>query len=592
MALMDAQALQGAAPARADGAASPQQTLRQRLRDRGLVALAVLPLALLALDSDWIFSGPHRDAWIYYGYFQNAVFYLRHFQDQYYSSRLAVILPGFLLHHLLPALAANLVLHLALYWSAVLSYYLVAKDLFGSRVALLAGLALGCHPYFLQAAGWNYVDGFGIAYFLMALLLLTRAAGSPSWRPLLLAAGAMATAILSTNVFYAVYLPLLVGHFVVLNRQRGRIPLLAGTLWASLGALGLFTLFGTLTWAAGGRFFYLSSSLQFLAGSIGTQNPFRDPNYAWLRQAVWLVFPAVTLLGSATLLWRARTDISLRRDPTLLWCQVQLVLLVLMTLYFQVAGDTGVLQHFFYASLLIPVAFVAFSGQLAQLMAGLPRERFTALAAIVAVVQIVPLFLPLARPLSKGGAPFSAPLPLALFAGLGVAVAVWQKVTGTRAILNLFLCLALSQLLVRQGGPIFEQFERHGGDGRGLFQQLSHAVTAIETFDPSQKARLWYDLDEEDGRIYDAVASAFLLCPRMIGLDFPEVQGGRMCDGVQLGPDVPIAILSADPAAFKKADTALRSIGLTARFLGREEIDGPSRGFALTYLRTEAGAAL
>ena len=78
----------------------------------------------------------------------------------------------------------------------------------------------------------------------------------------------------------------------------------------------------------------------------------------------------------------------------------------------------------------------------------------------------------------------------------------------------------------------------------------------------------------------------------MLGLrGFPDVQGGRMCDGVQLGSGVPIAILSADPAAFEKADAAIRGIGLSARFLGREEIEGPSRGFAVTYLRTEAGAA-
>ena len=55
----------------------------------------------------------------------------------------------------------------------------------------------------------------------------------------------MATAIVSTNLFYVVYLPVLAGPFIVLNRQHGRrIPLLSGVLWASLGATGLFVLFG------------------------------------------------------------------------------------------------------------------------------------------------------------------------------------------------------------------------------------------------------------------------------------------------------------------------------------------------------------
>jgi 4-amino-4-deoxy-L-arabinose transferase-like glycosyltransferase len=556
--------------------------------DPGFAALALLPLVLLALDSDWIFSGPHRDAWIYYGYFENAVAYLRRFQEQYYSSRPAVFLPGFLLNHLLSPVAANVVLHLAVYWSAVLSFYLVARDLFGRRTALLAGLALGCHPYFLQAAGWNYVDGFGIAYFLAALLLLTRAAGSPRWRLLLLGAGALGTALVSTNVFYGVvYLPLLAGHFLVLNRRR--IPLTAAVLWTGLGAAALLAGLGALLRAAGGSFFYLGSSLQFLSGTIGTRNPFRDPTYMWLLKAVWLVFPATALLGGAFLLWRARTDPALRQNRPLLWCQIQLVLVVLVTVYFQVFGDTGVLQHFFYASLLIPCAFLAFAGQLAQMAERLPYERFSALVAAVALLQIVPLFVPIFVAL-KPRAAFSTTALLALLAGLVVTAALGWRTGGARAVLAVFFGLAVSQLLVRQEGTIFRQFERHGGDGRGLFSQVGRAVTAIETFDPSENVRLWYEDGEEDGVIYDAVASAFLLCPRMINLDFPSLPAARMCDGLPLGPGVPIAVLSADPAAFAKADAAMRGVGLSARLLGREEIPGPSHGFAITYLRTEAAA--
>src|SRR4029079_15818879 len=33
--------------------------------------LLALPLALLAVDPQWIWSGPWRDAWLYYGYFRD-----------------------------------------------------------------------------------------------------------------------------------------------------------------------------------------------------------------------------------------------------------------------------------------------------------------------------------------------------------------------------------------------------------------------------------------------------------------------------------------------------------------------------------------
>lgn len=564
---------------------------RRRFWDPGLAILAALPLVLLAIDSDWIFSGPHRDAWIYYGYFENAVYLLRRFPETYYSSRLAVILPGFVLHHLLPPLVANLVLHLALYWAAVLSFYGVVKKTFGVRVALLTGLALGCHPYLLSEVGWNYVDGFGIAYFLVALLLVTLATESPSWRPLLVAAGAVATAIVSTNLFYVVYLPVLAGHFIVLNQRRGnRIPLLAGALWAILGAAGMFALFGSFTWGVSGDFIYLLSSLSFAAGSVGTPSIFRGDTYRWLPDAVWLVFPTVVLLGSGLLLGHARLNPSLRRNRLLLWSQVQFLYLALLMLLLQFAGRP-ILQYFFYPTLLIPLAFLAFAAQVALLMADLSGRRFVALATAVAVLQIVPLCVPLVRALSPMSTQFPSTVLLALPAGLGVVLVLARKTTGERVVLLAFLCLALSQLLVRQGGSIFWNFEKHGNDGRGLFLQMSHAVTAIESFDPSQNARLWYNSDGKEGGVYDAVASAFLLCPRMINLGFPDLPNARMCDGVQLGPGVPIAILSADPAALEKADAAIRGIGLSARFLGREEIEGPSRGFAITYLRTEVGAA-
>ena len=541
----------------------------------GLAALAGLPLLLLAIDSDWIFSGPHRDPWTYYGYFENGVAYLREFPELYYGSRPAVILPGFVLHHVLPSVPANVLLHLAVFWSAVLSFYLVVRDLFGPRVALLAGLALGCHPYFLQAAGWNYVDGFGIAYFLMALLLLTRATASPAWRPLLLGAGAMATAIVSTNVFYAVYLPLLAGHFLLLNRRRGRIPLLSAVAWAGAGAAVLLALFGGILLAAGGSFFYLSSSLEFLMVGAGTANPFRNPTYDWLRDAVWLVFPAAVLAGGL-LAGLGRP----RRDRVLLWCQVQFFFLALVVVYFQVFADTGVLQHFFYASLVLPVAFLAFAGQLAPLVEGLPIRRFGALAAAVALVQILPLFVPKVRGLSYE----DPPVLLALLAGLAsVALARWRT-GGARAVMAVFLCLAVSQLLVRQGGSIFWQFEAYGGDGRGLYSQMDRAVRALEAFDTTRQLRLWYDDGAEDGFVYDALASAFLLCPRMINLDFPDLENPRMCDGVHLVGGMRIAVLSSDPSALKKADTALRHIGLKAHPLRREEIPGPVRNFAITYL--------
>jgi hypothetical protein len=193
--------------------------------------LALLPLAQTALRPRWLFDGPGADPWIYYGYFRFARIYLHEAWAEYYSSRLSVILPGFLAHRALPPLAANAALHLALYACAVGAFFLAARAYAGRRGALLAAVVLGSQPFFLNAVGSNYVDGFGMTYFLPALAALAgAAAGHPGAKLLLAAAGACAVAIVSANLFYTIYLPLLAAHFLVLDRSR-RDPTLRLRLW-------------------------------------------------------------------------------------------------------------------------------------------------------------------------------------------------------------------------------------------------------------------------------------------------------------------------------------------------------------------------
>ena len=59
---------------------------------------------------------------------------------------------------------------------ALLCFQSVAWLLFGKRAAILSTIAFACHPFVLRAIGWSYVDGFGITYFLVALLGVTCAA--------------------------------------------------------------------------------------------------------------------------------------------------------------------------------------------------------------------------------------------------------------------------------------------------------------------------------------------------------------------------------------------------------------------------------
>jgi hypothetical protein len=95
--------------------------------------------------------------------------HLVHFPELYYGSRLSFLLPGYALHRFLPPVTANHVLHLCSYGVSVISMYLLVGWTVAPRAGLLAAIALGTHSHFVDAAGRDYADGFGIMYFLLGL---------------------------------------------------------------------------------------------------------------------------------------------------------------------------------------------------------------------------------------------------------------------------------------------------------------------------------------------------------------------------------------------------------------------------------------
>jgi hypothetical protein len=392
-------------------------------------------------------------------------------------------------------------------------------------------------------------------------------------------AGAAATALVTANLFYAIFLPFLGAYHLAVSRGGDRRSWLAGLGLAAAGSAGLFLVFGAVNRAFGGPFFYLAPSLRFLQESTRTLNPFRDPTYAWVAEAAWLALPALALAGAVGSLVRARREPDAGRRRFILFTQLQLLGLAGILVFFQVQGDTAVLQHFYYSSLLLPAVFLALAAQLPRLD-GLAPRSFALLFGSAALALAVLPNLPLGA--GRLAAGLAVPVLLPLVAGCGIAVAPWLRAPGVRvgaAVLGLALC----QLLAWDLAAVSRRFQGFGGDARGLFLQVARSYAAVEAHG---RPRLWYDMREEGGRgaLYDVIATAWMLCPSMVSGDFPDLHGGRMCDGSLVVPGTRIAVLSVDPAALARAESALRGIGLSARPLGREEVPGPVARFALTLL--------
>jgi hypothetical protein len=566
--------------------------------------LAALPLAQAALDRRWLFDGPGTDPWIYYGYFRFARVYLEEAASAYYSSRLSVILPGHLVRKLLPAVPANVVLHLGLYACAIAAFYGSTRIYSGRRGALLASLVLGCQPYFLWAMGSNYVPGFGLTYFLLALAAIAAAASRPGGRAagvLLAVAGAAAVALVAANLFYALYLPLLAAHFLVLNRHGARRRLLPAALWAAAGGTVAFAGLDAVGWLWGhGSKVFLAPTVLWLWDFSKQPTIFKHPIAGWGPRAWWLVFPVIALGGSLAWLLRRQRE---TRPPApsaaaggsdggggpsglRVFVQLQYVAACAVMAACELEPHGMPLEYFFYAVLLLPPACLALAGQLAPLLDRLSPRVFAGLAAAtVAVLSPVSV----AR-LQPWDASRLSTIGLPLAAG---AIAVAVIAAGRRGLGPAILVMAsLAAALSLTQNPFDRRHRRYGGyaDSPRFFQQVDSTLSRLRAADPSLRLRLWYSMDEEDGRFYDSLACAWRLCQRLVTSSFPDVAGGRMCDGQSLQPGMKIAVLSErpPPAAAAAAEGALESIGLRARWLGASSIPGPVRPISLLFLETAA----
>ncbi|MDR3636052.1 MAG: hypothetical protein P4L84_19775 [Isosphaeraceae bacterium] len=604
------------------GVATAQGTLARRgLRSEvgDLVLLAVLPVALIALNPNWIVSGLFNDPWIYFGYYFNLPGYLRAFENAYYGTRLSVILPGYLAYSVLPPLSANLVLHLGLYEAGVLAHYALVRRVCGRRAALLGSLLLGTNPFFLEAVGHDYVDGYGIVYFLLAELFVAIGAGSR--RPVLAAgaAGVATAALVVANLGYGLLAPFVLAFFLVLNGdRRGPFPVRA-CLAFGLGVAAVLAAFSLLTGEISGRYGFLGPNFDFVAKTSKAPNPFKDRSHAWFLACSWLVTPALVAVSGSARLLRALGEARGGRSTPSSFLQWQFLgfFLILAGLEF-VVGSIH-LQAWYYASLLVPFTFLALSAQWAPLVERLSGRQFIALMT-VGVVASVPA---MAVPRTAGAATLLGLPPIVPIAMLAIAVvallldrsAGLKVQAATLVLFGLLQCLswwsfreevsvpllnadpdywrrqarALPPRNLRPYGVRMHDYDRNRVD---VLRTMAEAVQAMRGVDATGFLFVWFDLAEPDGVLFNNIACTQTWGSRLINLDFPA-SDGRTLARDPLAPGMKIVILSGRPGALSRARAALRFHGFDAQPIGERRIEHGTIAFTMTFLSlTRPDAAL
>jgi hypothetical protein len=315
--------------------------------------LTLLPWACLAVNRDWIYSASGMiDPWLYHGYFHRfPAFVSSLYADLYYGTRLAWIVPGYAAYSLFPPHLANLVLHLGLYYVAVLAVYRVVAVLADRSRALAAAVAFGTFWQVLISLGWDYVDGAVIAYSSLAWACFMNAGRSSSPSRSLVGAGAASAAMVHSNLGALFLVPgVLMSYVVLRGGDSVRSRLVHAGAWLCGVALVTGVLAAIDRWA-GGSWLFFSPSVRWTSNSIGTNTFIPQVVVRW-PSAAQLIAPALGALAAGGLLaWRRSTLAIATSTPILMTWALFIV--------FDSAFKGGLLQTQYYVSWLLVPAFVA-----------------------------------------------------------------------------------------------------------------------------------------------------------------------------------------------------------------------------------------
>jgi len=596
-----------------------------------IIILLLIPAFLCLAVPDWIFAHIGGiDSYVYLGYFRNFSHHITVFSGTYYGTRLAFIIPGYICYKIFPPLIANYILHLGFYYLALFSLYFILRIMVNRRAALLAAAFMGFYPYFLAATGWDYIDGAGIAYLLLTVLLLTLAAKNSQMTQipgqkqhssaiiskkhglLLFLVGVSFAALIYTNTFLLIMTPSLVLYYFAIRPQSWNL-LLKSVLIAGSGAMLATILFGIVNVAAGGTFLFFGVSFYTAGSLLIHSNPWLLPGCAWLLRVPFMIFPffifltsllfiMVSLVRVKSGLFAMNSLLQVARDNIFSLCHL---LNFLLMLSMQLLGKS-VFQLPYYASYLLPTACLAAGAQLTASLSRFSKSQYAALATVTIVLlagyYLIYYHTPLRSLMDHADSIWYVSAMLVVG-----ALCLLLAATQIRAIKVLFWGLAFLlftsanitllptdanvKLFPSSYAPLnycaCEQRQQN-------FLAVIKSDDIIRTHDTTGNLRFWYSITDPLGDLYMSIASTRLWAYRLINDKFPDIAEAdypfhqREAATVQIPPGTEIVILSGDKDAFSKANAGLNRLGLQATLIGTEQITQGPINFTMTFIRAEA----
>jgi hypothetical protein len=535
--------------------------------------LVLLPFFILWRDANPIFTPVGIiDPWVYFGFFHNLVSFKRDlFPGTYYGSRLSWILPGYVLNKLFSPLIANYVLHLSVYYTAVLALFSLLKTATNRRTALLGALLFGFYPFLWVAAGWDYVDGAGIAGFLLTLVLLTRASTAPGRYSSLVAAGAVCAAVFYSNLTWALLCPILPFYYVIRSRVQRQTTLpkaaLEMGLWFSIGIALVTGTFCLINHAIDGTYWFYAPSLGYALGTVGKKNPWKIPIGEWMISASWLFLPAATGIVSLMTSFFLRKQFFTRQNVSSILFVVQFFMAVGVLVWIDFTGNP-LLQFSYYASYLIPFTFLAIGSQFLR-VPEFSKLQWSLIVAFTLMVLGLPWWGLMNAFWIKAGSPLW-PIGIGLFAVYGGAV-LFGRASGLITALTVSGIFYSYLLLGNSSKPANAE--------RGSFLRIAHDVQEIEKIRNGRPVRFWFDANETYGREFNSLNSAYLWGYTMLSATLPTV-----AKNISVPPGTLVVVPSSHVDVVDKAVKSYRSDGNILSLLSQVPIDAEGGRYSLSLL--------
>ena len=582
--------------------------MRSRDLDRlAITVLLLLPFLLLVISLYWTFLPP-------LGYL-DPYKYTTHFRDLkadlplglYQGHRMPWNVIGSLVYSVASPEWANMFLRFALFYCSVIPLFIIVRCLWKNTLAAFVTVVLfAVHSYFLMAIRWDYVDGPIIASTLLMLACLSVARESKYWQFLLFAAGFLGMTTISLNLTAGLFLPLmlfaLIG-FSMPKLDRKRLIFSMGLML--IGALTSMAINGAI-YASITDFGFNYLKIQYLIGSNVKLSEFKEGGWAWLEFATWLVFPAIVFVVSSVA--AAITAIEWRKGRLSTgWlltglAAVQFIMAcAIMTLFNFTYGT--VLQYSFYTSYLLPYAFLALGGVLAQVLVETDWRRVLAISGGVLTVSLLTLLsgslqlrpscgMPARYPgLSDG---FLLPVnnypcgvygPIMLLV-IAVVVVLCAALVLRRLRVPLVLLAIVGLSVYNASGHIFFQIDKP--DDKTMYERFLLVFDmddGLRQYGDGGDVKYWYSRWDYLGGVFNGVSALRFSYPNILSEFFPSMKSSYLEGDTPIPFGQPIAILSQDPTAFQQAEAEFRAKGVTADLIATRKFERAGISATATIVR-------